>query len=284
MNRTLVFQTDFGRTDGAVAAMYGVALDINPELKIFDLSHEVPPYHIFEASYNLVQTLSYWAEGTVFISVVDPGVGTDRKSIVVRTRSGHFVVTPDNGTLTHIAKDVGIEEAREIEESLHRRPGSSESYTFHGRDLYAVTGAKLAAGLIPFDAVGPVLPLSSLVILPTTQTEILPDEVKGSIDVLDARFGSLWTSVEREAFLTLGLKFGDLVDVSITGQGTPMYRSTIVYCHSFGDVPAGHPLVYVNSLYRMGVAINQGSFAKAYNIGTGQGWKVSFRRAGDDRK
>lgn len=277
-NRTLVFQTDFGRTDGAVAAMYGVALSLSPDLKIFDLSHEVPAYHIFEASYNLVQTIGYWPKGTVFISVVDPGVGTDRKSVVVRTKSGHYIVTPDNGTLTHVGKDIGIEEAREIEESLHRLPGSSESYTFHGRDLYAVTGAKLASGIISFDDVGPQLPLASLVILPTTKTEIGPDGVTGSVDVLDVRFGSLWTSVEREAFLTLGLKFGDMVDVSITSQGTPMYRGTIVFCHSFGDVPAGHPLVYTNSLYRMGVAINQGSFAKAYNIGTGQSWSVTFRR------
>ncbi len=278
-NKTLVFQTDFGRADGAVAAMYGVAWTLSSELKIFDLSHDVSPYHIFDASYNLVQTLPYWPAGTVFISVVDPGVGTSRKSVVALTKAGQYIVTPDNGTLTHINRDMGITMVREIEESRHRLPDSSESYTFHGRDLYAATGAKLAAGLISFDDVGPVLPTSDIVLLPTIKTAITPDEVSGSIDILDARFGSLWTSVEREAFLKLGVGFGDMIDVSILHQGTLMYRSTIGYCHSFGDVQPGHPLVYVNSLYRMGVAINQGSFAKAYNIGTGIHWTVTFRRA-----
>ena len=106
----LVFQTDFGLVDGAVSAMYGVAYCVNSELKIHDLTHDITPYSVWEASYRLIQTISYWPEDTVFVSVVDPGVGSDRKSVVARTRSGKYIVTPDNGTLTHVMRLDGISE------------------------------------------------------------------------------------------------------------------------------------------------------------------------------
>src|SRR5699024_8482883 len=115
-----VLQTDFGRSDGAVSAMYGVALTVDPSLKIFDITHDIPPYNIWEASYRLYQTITYWPEGTVFISVVDPGVGTSRRSVVVKTVDHQYIVTPDNGTLTHIKNDIGIKEARVIDETCHR--------------------------------------------------------------------------------------------------------------------------------------------------------------------
>ena len=116
----LVFQSDFGLVDGAVSAMYGVAYSVCPDLKIHDLTHDITPYNIWEASYRLIQTIRYWPENTVFVSVVDPGVGTDRRSIVVRTRSGQYIVTPDNGTLTHVLRLEGVEAAREIDETVNR--------------------------------------------------------------------------------------------------------------------------------------------------------------------
>src|SRR6516165_11511647 len=102
-NKMLVFQSDFGLKDGAVAAMKGVAMGVSAELKLYDLTHEIPAYNIWEAAYRLEQTVSFWPGGTVFVSVVDPGVGTSRKSVVMKTKSGHFIVTPDNGTLTLVA-------------------------------------------------------------------------------------------------------------------------------------------------------------------------------------
>ena len=144
-NRIVVYQTDFGLKDGAVAEMKGVAMGVDTGLKLFDLTHEIPAYNIWEAAYRLEQTVRYWPAGTVFVSVVDPGVGTERKSVVLKTRSGHFIVTPDNGTLTLVARSLGIVEIREIDETLNRRKDSRESYTFHGRDVYSYTGARLAA-------------------------------------------------------------------------------------------------------------------------------------------
>lgn len=87
----------------------------------------------------MFQTVQYWPEGTVFVSVVDPGVGSNRKSVVAKTGKGHYIVTPDNGTLTHLKMFIGVEEIREMEESTHSRPEVEYSYTFHGRDIFANT-------------------------------------------------------------------------------------------------------------------------------------------------
>jgi len=278
MRNMLVIQTDFGLVDGAVSAMYGVALSVSEDIKVFDLTHDIPPYNIFEASYRLIQTVEYWPKGTVFVSVVDPGVGSHRKSVVALTNDGHYIVTPDNGTLTHIMKDIGIAEVREIEENKHRRVNTEASYTFHGRDIYANTGAKLAAGVITFEEVGPSLKVAETVLLPTTETIVKEDSVSGSIDVLDVRFGSLWTSVDRASFDTLKAEYGERMEVSIFNNSQLIYQNSIIYGRSFADVMIGGALIYVNSLYRMGIAINQGSFAKAYNIGVGQQWTVTFRK------
>lgn len=270
----LVFQTDFGLADGAVSAMYGVAYCVNPQLKIHDLTHEITPYSVWEASYRLIQTISYWPENTVFVSVVDPGVGSDRRSVVVRTRSGKFIVTPDNGTLTHILRMDGVVSARQIDEHRNRLPNSGESYTFHGRDVYAFTGARLAGGVIDFEGVGPEIPVESLVSLPVVEPRLDGTAACGTIDVLDVRFGSLWTNIPRELFLKTGAKYGDRLSITIENDTRTVYRNIILFARSFADVYVGEALAYVNSLDCVAVAINQGSFARAYNIGTGNSWRI----------
>ena len=279
MNKTLVFQSDFGLVDGAVSAMEGVALQVDPELKLYHLTHDITPYNIFEGSYRLFQTVNYWPVGTVFVSVVDPGVGTNRKSVVAKTKTGHYIVTPDNGTLTHLNKYLGIVELREIEESINRRKNTELSYTFHGRDVYAYTGARLAAGVITYEEVGKELPLSDIVELDVVETEYNAGEksVKGCVDILDVRFGSLWTSISRDDFYQLNPEFGKRYEVSIFHENMLAYQNQVVYQHSFAEVPVGSPLLYINSVYRVGIAINQGSFARAYNVGTGTNWKIRIR-------
>ena len=120
MNKLLVFQTDFGLDDGAISAMEGVSFGVSRDLNIRHLTHNIPQYNIFDASYRLYQAINYWPEGTVFVSVVDPGVGSSRKSVVAKTVTGQYIVTPNNGTLTHINKFVGITELREISERTNR--------------------------------------------------------------------------------------------------------------------------------------------------------------------
>ena len=270
----LVYQTDFGLVDGAVSAMYGVAYSVNPEIRIHDLTHDITPFNIWEASYRLIQTINYWPENTVFVSVVDPGVGSDRKSVVVKTNSGRYIVTPDNGTLTHVIRFDGIEQVREIDENVNRLPRSGESYTFHGRDVYAYTGARLASGIIDFEGVGPRLDVSTLVSLPIVEPVLDGNAVCGTIDVLDVRFGSLWTNIPRTLFLETGIQYGDRVSITIENDTRTVYRNIILFARSFADVFVGEALSYVNSLDCVAVAINQGSFARAYNIGTGNSWRI----------
>ena len=208
MANFLVFQSDFGLVDGAVSAMKGVAYKVDPTLTIGDLTHDITPYNIFEASYRLFQTIEYWPEGTVFVSVVDPGVGSNRKSVVAKTSRGQYIVTPNNGTLTHIKRFVGIEELREIEEKTNRLANSELSYTFHGRDVYAYTGARLAAGVIDFAGVGPRLDVEETIMLDLYGSSYEDGAVKGQIDILDVRFGSLWTSITFDDFKKLNASFG----------------------------------------------------------------------------
>ena len=180
----LVFQTDFGLKDGAVAAMRGVAVGVDPRIVIHDLSQENTPFNIWEGAYRLKQAAPVWPKGTVFVSVIDPGVGTARKSIVAKTESGHYFVTPDNGTLTLVAEELGLAAVREIDETRHRREGSNRSYTFHGRDIFALVGARLAAGGLAFEDVGPVLG-SKIVLLAHPQPRREGDTLVGTIPFLD---------------------------------------------------------------------------------------------------
>ncbi|MDW8751644.1 S-adenosyl-l-methionine hydroxide adenosyltransferase family protein [Streptococcus suis] len=277
-NNLLVLQSDFGLVDGAVSAMIGVALQESRDLVVHNLTHDITPYNIFEGSYRLFQTVEYWPEGTTFVSVVDPGVGSKRKSVVALTEQNHYIVTPDNGTLSFIKKHVGIKAVREISEVANRRANTEHSYTFHGRDVYAYTGAKLASGHISFEEVGPELNVADIVEIPTVPTEVGADFVKGAIDILDVRFGSLWTSITREEFYTLNPQFEDRFEVTIYNNDMLVYQNQVTYGKSFADVRIGQPLLYINSLYRVGLAINQGSFAKAYNVGVGQNWHIEIKR------
>ncbi|MCI5871565.1 MULTISPECIES: SAM hydrolase/SAM-dependent halogenase family protein [Streptococcus] len=277
-NQLLVLQSDFGLVDGAVSAMIGVALQEAPNLGVHHLTHEITPYNIFEASYRLFQTIEYWPKGTTFVSVVDPGVGSDRKSVVALTNADQYIVTPDNGTLSYIKKHVGIKAVREISEVKNRRENTELSYTFHGRDVYAFTGAKLASGHISFEEVGPELSVDAIVELPVVETLVEEDLVKGAIDILDVRFGSLWTSITREEFYRLDPEFGDRFEVTIYNNDMLVYQNQVTYGKSFADVRIGQPILYINSLYRLGLAINQGSFAKAYNVGVGPQWHLEIKK------
>lgn len=276
-NKTIVFQTDFGLKDGAVSAMKGVAMGVDSSLKLFDITHEIPAYNIWEAAYRLEQTISYWPKGTVFVSVVDPGVGTNRKSVVLKTKAGHFIVTPDNGTLTLLANSQGIEEIREIDEVVNRRAGSEKSYTFHGRDVYAFTAAKLAAGKIKFEEVGKQLP-NEVVSISYQKATIENNVLKGTIDILDVQYGNIWTNITADLFKQLNVKVGEKLQVTIYYNKTKKYAATMPYAATFGAVPNGKPLLYLNSLMQVSFALNMASFATVHKIGSGSEWRVEVKK------
>lgn len=271
----LVLQSDFGTKDGAVASMKGVAVSVSPQLDIYDLTHEIPAYNIWEASLRLVQTAEYWPKGTVFVSVVDPGVGTSRKSVVLKTRSGHYFVSPDNGSLTAVAEQLGVDAVREIDEAVNRLANSEKSYTFHGRDVYAYTGARLAAGVISFAEVGPELP-AQVVSIPYQKPRFEDNRVLGVIEIHDPQYGNIWTNIDRATFQRLKLIPGDRVTIRISNGEDLVLQQTLPYYPTFGSVPVGEPLMYLNSLSKVSLAINQGNYAETYNIQSGASWNIEI--------
>jgi S-adenosylmethionine hydrolase len=268
----IVLQTDFGQKDGAVAAMKGVIMGVDPALKIYDLTHEIPPYDIWEAAYRLRQTAEYWPSGTVFVSVVDPGVGTDRKSIVLKTKSGHYFVSPDNGTLSLISEQLGIAEVRQIDEAVNRRASSGASYTFHGRDVYAYTAARLAAGVISFEEVGKRLP-DSVTMIPYQKASIQNDTIRGMIPILDIQYGNVWTNIPDS--MMKSFSYGDSLSCIISSEGRSFFSGRIPLVKTFGQVPKGNVMAYYNSLTQFSIAINQGNFADSFHVGTGPDWQIA---------
>ena len=272
-NNVLVFQSDFGLKDGAVSAMKGVALGVSTDIKIFDLTHEIPAFNVWEAAYRLSQTAQYYPTGTVFVSVCDPGVGTSRHSVVLLTKSGHYFVTPDNGTLTLIAEQLGIQEIREIDEVKNRRKNSNESYTFHGRDVYAFTGARLATKTITFEQVGPKLP-NEVVKIAYQKPVFENGIIKGAIPILDIQYGNVWTNIDKNTFSKLGVKSGDLIKVQIFNGTEKVFEDELPLVNTFGQVAIGNEVCYFNSLLNFAVAINQGSFSERHQVYSGADWSI----------
>ena len=273
----VVYQSDFGLKDGAVSAMRGVAYSIEPSLRLENLTHEIPAFDIWEGAYRLNTTAPYWPSGTVFVSVVDPGVGTDRKSVVLRTTSGHYFVTPDNGTLTLVAESLGIDELREIDEATNRLEGSEKSYTFHGRDVYSYTAARLASGKISFEEVGGKLP-PEVVSLDYQKPDFTGETLVGTIPILDIQFGNVWTNIDRDTFDRMGVAKGEMLAITIREGDQTVYEGELPYVSTFGDVPEGDELAYLNSVNNLSFAVNWGNFAETHGVSSGADWRVEVSR------
>jgi len=253
----IVFMTDFGTANDAVAICRAVIYGIAPDVRITDITHQVTPFSIEEASRFLYGVTPYYPEGTVFLVVVDPGVGTSRKAIAVKSKKGQYFILPDNGVITAVLDRDGLESAREIT-NQHWMISAPLSSTFHGRDIFSPAAAHLAAGW-EFDLVGP--PVQQLVRLTPKISVTSAKGIDGDIIGLDDPYGSLITDIQGEDFKQLAYNFGDTVFVQINKRvvGLP-------YARTYMDVPVGESLLYVDSRGRVGIAINQGSYSRKFNI------------------
>jgi hypothetical protein len=256
---TIVFMTDFGVVDDSVAICRGVMYSIEPHLRIVDLTHQVTPFSILDGARFLFGATPYYPSGTVFVVVIDPGVGSSRKAIVVKSKRGQYFVLPDNGLMTMVQDRDGLESAREIS-NTNWMIGAALSSTFHGRDIFSPAGAHIAHGE-DWTQVGPGLDVNKLVRLNLTAAKLEDHGLQGEIIATDGPFGNLVTNISGEDFLKLGYGRGQNVHITIgkTELNLPFVRT-------FSDVPLRKPLMYIDSRGHLGLAVNQGSFAATYNV------------------
>lgn len=254
---TVVFMTDFGLIDDSVALCKGVMYGIAPNLRIVDLTHQVNAYSIADGARFLFGATPYFPAGTVFVVVVDPGVGSSRKAVVAKSRRGQFFVLPDNGLMTMVEDRDGIDGVREIT-NPDWMIGAKISSTFHGRDIFSPVGAHIARG-DDWTQVGPVV--KELVRLDLKPAQVGDRGLTGEVIALDGPFGNLVTNIDSEDFLKLGYQRGDRLKVTIAG-----HTVELPFVKTFSDVPLNQPLLFIDSRGRASFALNQSSFAAKYDI------------------
>ena len=256
---TIVFMTDFAVVDDSVAICRGVMYSIMPSVRIVDLTHQVTPFSILDGARFLSGASPYYPPGTVFVTVIDPGVGSTRKAIVVKTRRGQLFVLPDNGLLTFVEQRDGIESAREITNTGWMIGGKLSS-TFHGRDIFSPVGAHLARG-DNWTEVGPEIPVKDMVRLDVKAAALDDRGLSAEVIATDGPFGNLVTNIDADDFLKLGYQRGQEVSVQVGGK-----EMKIKFVKTFSDVPLQQPLLYIDSRGHLGLAVNQGSFSAVYGL------------------
>ena len=254
---TIVFMTDFGTANDAVAICRAVIYGIAADVRLTDITHQVTPFQIGEAARFLAGVTPYYPAGTIFLVVVDPGVGTTRKAIVVKSKKGQYFVLPDNGIITPVIERDGLQSAREIT-NRNWMISDAISSTFHGRDIFSPAAAHLAVGW-DFNQAGPEV--KELVRLQPKTSVMNEQGIDGEVIGLDDPYGSLITDVPGDDFKKLGYNLGDDVTVQIAGKA-----AVVPYVKTFMGVPVGESLLYIDSRGRVGIAVNQGNYATKFNV------------------
>lgn len=258
MSRAIItLTTDFGLSDSYVGAMKGVILGICPEAALVDISHEIRPQAVRQAAYVLSSAVPYFPRGAVHLVVVDPGVGSERRPIVVRTEQATYVA-PDNGVLSlALAGDPAVLAVHLAESRYRLLPTSA---TFHGRDIFAPAAAHLARGTDPRD-MGPSVPLADLRVLPFPQAATQPDGSQlGEILHID-RFGNLVTSLQIETPSAAWL-------VQAGGEQIEGLAQT------YADVAPGELVAYVGSSGYLEIAVRDGNAAARLGMAVGDPVKI----------
>ena len=255
----ILFMTDFGSNNDAVPICKGVMLGIVPDAKIIDITHDVVPFSILDGARYLAGVTPYYPEGTVFVVVIDPTVGSSRKAIVAKSKKNQYFILPDNGLLTFVQDRDGIEGVHEITNKAFMI-GAGISSTFHGRDIFSPAGAHVAKGE-DWTKAGPDVPVAQLVRLNVPKPTVADAKLTAAVIGLDFPFGNLITNVMKDDFAKLGYKLGDQLPLTLGAN-----ELQVPFVHTFADVPVGQPLAFIDSRGRLSFAVNQGDFSKTYNI------------------
>lgn len=267
MKRLITILTDYGYRDPYVGVVKGVIKSINPEAEVIDLTHGVERHNILEAAVILAVSSRYFPKSTIFVVVVDPGVGSPRRSVLIETNN-YVLIGPDNGCLTLLAEIDGVKRVFDISNSKYRLP--EVSYTFHGRDVFAPVAAWISRG-IPLEDVGEEISYSELVKLAFEKPIVskLDKSIKASIIYIDV-FGNIMTNISSADLYTLNPIRGSKINIE---TGTSVYTCT--FEASFSRVPEGELACYINSWGFFEVAVNKGNAAE--RLGVKHGDKLTVK-------
>ena len=256
----LAIITDFGYRDHYVGAMKGVIASIAPEATVIDITHGVIAQCIVAGAIALRESWRYFPQRTVFLAVVDPGVGTARAPIAIETRAGARFVGPDNGLLWLAAKEAGIAKIVKLTSSRHRL--TTVSSTFHGRDIFAPAAAHLWRGA-SISALGPTMRAASITRLDLPRPSVSAREVRGEVIYVDG-FGNLVSNIDRRTAARFGARFRQK-SLSVRIEGGAAMRIVDRYA----DAPKGAPLATFGSFDLLEVAIRDGNAATHFGAGPG---------------
>jgi S-adenosylmethionine hydrolase len=269
--RMIGFMTDFDVKDDAVGICKAVMDGVAPGVRIIDITHQATPYDIAEGARFLAGSAPYFPRDAVFVVVIDPTVGSTRKAIIARSRTGQYFVLPDNGLLTLVQDRDGIDGVRQIT-NPEWMIGAKTSSTFHGRDIFSPAGAHLARG-DDWTKAGPAVDVASLVRLNLRSAVVDATGLHGEVIGTDGPFGNLVLNVPAETFAKLGYQVGDTVPVLV---GRHLYQ--LPFVKTFSDVAVGKPLAYIDSRGRLSLGINQSSFADTYGVRTSTPISIATKR------
>jgi S-adenosylmethionine hydrolase len=257
--KNIVLITDFGHQDPYVGVVKGVIKTINPYVNIIDLTHNIRRQDIYEAGIVLMVSYKYFPRNSIFTCVVDPGVGSSRRAIIVKSRN-YLFVGPDNGCLYPAAYEDGLLEAYDISDTRFRL--RELSGTFHGRDLFAPVAAYLSIG-IPPEVVGSRINTTDIHKIEIPQPTVRRGEVKGRIIYIDT-FGNIMTNVSANDVLKAGFKYGEVLEATIGER-----RVRAMFVPSFSRVAPGELAVYLNSwgYLELGVYMDNAQKRFSSNVG-----------------
>ena len=271
MSKTIALLSDFGDRDTYVGTMKGVILGISPDVHLVDITHNIDPQHVRQGAFMLGNVYHHFPQGTIFLVVIDPGVGSMRRPIALRG-GGYTFVAPDNGVLSYVMDMLGQGEVVELLNTDYWLPEVSR--TFHGRDIFAPVAAHLAAG-VPLRELGD--PPGPVVRLPKPQLDVNGKQVTGEVMHID-HFGNITTSIghlywENEASLALTPAFDDDLPGMQVGaeSSTVLLHKEVIYSirASYSEALRGDLLAVVGSAGYLEVAVNQGNAAERLEVGVG---------------
>lgn len=264
----ITFLTDFGLQDDFVGTCHGVMARIAPDARVLDVTHGIAPQAVLQGALVLHGTIRYMPVG-VHLAVVDPGVGSERRAIAVRTADGRQFVGPDNGLLTQTVEALGVEAVHEIADERYRLPEVSR--TFHARDVFSPAAAHLANG-VPISELGPAIDPARLVRIEIPEPEVGRNQIAVTVLAVD-RFGNVATNARRSHIDGLGLADGERVEVRLV-----LDRYYAVVARTFADAPPGELLLYEDSYAFMTLAIRNGNAARLTGVAPGDEFRIAEMR------